>query len=78
MQAFQPDNTGAFLFGQFVNLITYAVTGMALGYVSVKMAAPERVVTEAAVPPPAPEPMAREPEAPAAEGEDESTGGEMV
>jgi hypothetical protein len=78
MQAFQPNNTGAFLFGLFVNLVGFALAGMVLGIVSEKMATPERVVTEAAVPPPAPEPVAFEPEAGPDEGEEDTSGGAMV
>ena len=54
------------------------VAGIVLGVVSLKMAAPDRVVTEAAVSPPMPEPAAPEPEAPAEEGEGDVTGGAMV
>jgi hypothetical protein len=73
MQAFQPDNMGAFLFAQVISLLQYALGGIVIGMVAARMG-------DAALAAAAPEPMAAVPEPPPPEpqaegGEDEPSAG---
>lgn len=79
MQAFWPDNTGAFIFARVLELVQYGAAGIVLGIVADKMTTPERVVAQAPAAPAAPEPAAPaapEPEVSAEAGEAEGAGGE--
>jgi hypothetical protein len=66
MQAFQPDNMGAFLFAQVINLLQYVLGGIVIGMLAAKMG--EAAPAAAA----APEPMAAVPEPPPPEPEAEA------
>jgi len=61
IQGFMPDSMTAFLFGSFVNLIGYAVTGIAMAMVMKGQMEPMRTPTAAAPPAtPTPPPMPEE------------------